>query len=43
MLLPALSGRTLDGEPYELPEDLHKRHSLIVAAFRREQQALVDG
>lgn len=40
--MPALSGRGLDGEPYRPPEDLHKRHSFIVAAFRRGQQALVD-
>jgi len=41
--LPALTGRALDGEPYELPGDLPKRYSFIVAAFRREQQELVDG
>ncbi|MGO8905875.1 MAG: hypothetical protein ACLQMH_09670 [Solirubrobacteraceae bacterium] len=40
--LPVLAGRSLDGEPYELPGDLPKRYSFIVAAFRREQQALVD-
>ncbi|HME04459.1 MAG TPA: SRPBCC family protein, partial [Solirubrobacteraceae bacterium] len=40
--LPTLSGRALDGEPYELPGDLRKRHSFLIAAFRREQQALVD-
>jgi carbon monoxide dehydrogenase subunit G len=40
--LPALSGRALDGKPYELPGDLPKRYGLIVVAFRREQQALID-
>ena len=41
-MLPRLSGRDLDGERYELPEDLSRRCSFIVAAFRREQQELVD-
>ncbi len=40
--LPALSGRNLDGDRYELPRDLRKQYSFIVVAFRREQQALVD-
>jgi carbon monoxide dehydrogenase subunit G len=40
--LPALSGRALDGEAYELPDDLQKAYSLLVVAFRREQQELVD-
>jgi carbon monoxide dehydrogenase subunit G len=40
--LPTLSGRALDGEPYELPDDLRKQHTFLIAAFRREQQALVD-
>lgn len=40
--LPTLSGRALDREPYELPDDLRKQHSFLIAAFRREQQALVD-
>jgi len=39
---PRISGRSLDGERYELPEDLVSRWNLIVAAFRREQQELVD-
>jgi carbon monoxide dehydrogenase subunit G len=41
--LPRLSGRALDGEPYEFPDELRKHHSFLIAAFRREQQALVDG
>lgn len=40
--LPALSGRNLDGDHYELPRDLPKDYNVLVAAFRREQQALVD-
>jgi len=40
--LPPLTGRALDGEPYELPGDLPRRYSFIVVAFRREQQELVD-
>jgi hypothetical protein len=40
--LPALSGRSLDGEPRELPDDLSKSRTFIIAAFRREQQAFVD-
>ncbi len=41
-IFPLLSGRGLDGTSYELPEDLSTPYSFIVAAFRREQQALVD-
>lgn len=40
--LPQLSGRSLDGHHHELPADLRAPHTFIVAAFRREQQALVD-
>lgn len=40
--LPRLSGRALDGEPYEFPEDLPRQHSFLIAAFRRQQQELVD-
>lgn len=40
--LSALSGRSLDGRSYELPGDLAKPYNLLVVAFRREQQALVD-
>jgi carbon monoxide dehydrogenase subunit G len=40
--LSPLSGRSLDGRSYELPGDLAKRYNLLVVAFRREQQAVVD-
>ncbi len=40
--LSALSGRSLDGRSYELPGDLAKPYNLLVVAFRREQQAIVD-
>lgn len=40
--LPPLSGRSLDGRRHRLPDDLRAQHTFIVAAFRREQQALVD-
>lgn len=40
--LPQLSGRSLDGRHHRLPEDLRAQHTFLVAAFRREQQALVD-
>ena len=40
--LPRLSGRSLDGHHHHLPDDLRAQHTFIVAAFRREQQALVD-
>jgi len=40
--LSALSGRSLDGRSYGLPGDLDKPYNLLVVAFRREQQALVD-
>ena len=40
--LPPLSGRSLDGRHHNLPGDLREQHTFIVAAFRREQQALVD-
>jgi len=41
--LSALSGRSLDGRSYELPGDLAKPYNLLVVAFRREQQTLIDG
>lgn len=41
--LPPLSGRSLDGRHHSSPGDLRKQYTFIVAAFRREQQALVDG
>jgi carbon monoxide dehydrogenase subunit G len=40
--LSPLAGRALDGKEYELPSDLANRHNLLVVAFRREQQRLVD-
>jgi carbon monoxide dehydrogenase subunit G len=40
--LSALSGRSLDGRDYELPGDLTKPYNLLVVAFRREQQTVVD-
>jgi carbon monoxide dehydrogenase subunit G len=40
--LSALSGRSLDGRSYELPGDLAKPYNLLVVAFRREQQAVID-
>ncbi len=40
--LPTLSGRSLEGRDLVLPRDLPKPHNLLVAAFHREQQSLVD-
>jgi len=40
--LSPLSGRSLEGRSYELPGDLAKPYNLLVVAFRREQQAVVD-
>ena len=40
--LPPLSGRGLDGGHHRLPDDLRAQRTFIVAAFRREHQALVD-
>lgn len=40
--LPRLAGRSLDGRQHQLPDDLSAQHTFILAAFRREQQALVD-
>jgi carbon monoxide dehydrogenase subunit G len=42
VMLSPLSGRALDGKEYELPGDLAKQHTLLVVAFRREQQRVVD-
>jgi carbon monoxide dehydrogenase subunit G len=41
--LSPLSGRSLAGRNYNLPEDLARPFNLLVVAFRREQQAVVDG
>jgi carbon monoxide dehydrogenase subunit G len=40
--LSPLSGRALDGRSYELPGDLPKPYNLLIVAFKREQQAVVD-
>ena len=40
--LPPLSGRSLHGRHHDLPGDLREQHTFIIAAFRREQQSLVD-
>ena len=40
--LSPLSGRALDGKEYELPGDLANQHNILVIAFRREQQRVVD-
>jgi Polyketide cyclase / dehydrase and lipid transport len=40
--LSPLSGRALDGKEYELPGDLAKQRTLLVVAFRREQQRVID-
>jgi len=40
--LPPLSGRSLDGERYEFPQDLIRPNTFLVLAFRREQQRPVD-
>ena len=40
--LSPMSGRSLDGRSYGLPGDLAKPYNLLVVAFRREQQAVVD-
>ena len=41
--LVPLHGRGLDGRSYRLPYDLDEPLALLVIAFRREQQPLVDG
>lgn len=41
--LAPLDGRSLDGIAYTFPRDLPKPYGLLAVAFRREQQALVDG
>jgi carbon monoxide dehydrogenase subunit G len=40
--LSPLSGRALDGREHDLPGDLAKPHNVLVIAFRREQQRVVD-
>ncbi|HET9124666.1 MAG TPA: SRPBCC family protein [Solirubrobacteraceae bacterium] len=40
--LSTMSGRALDGRSYKLPGDLVKPYNLLVVAFRRQQQAIVD-
>jgi carbon monoxide dehydrogenase subunit G len=41
-MLSPLSGRGLDGKEYELPGDLAKPHNVLIVAFRRDQQRIVD-
>lgn len=42
-VLRPLRARSLDGRDLELPDDLDQPFNLLVVAFRREQQAVVDG
>ena len=39
---PCLSARDLEGRAVSLPDDLGGEHSLVIVAFRREQQPIVD-
>lgn len=41
-VLPTLSGRSLDGEDYQFPRELRRRFGILVLAFRREQQEIID-
>ncbi|HZE05160.1 MAG TPA: SRPBCC family protein [Solirubrobacteraceae bacterium] len=42
-VLHPLSGRALDGRSYQLPAELPAARNLLLVAFRREQQELIDG
>jgi hypothetical protein len=41
-MLSRLASRALGGQEHELPGDLAKRRNLVVVAFGREQQRVVD-
>lgn len=41
-VLHPLSGRALDGRSYQLPADLPAGRNLLLVAFQREQQSLID-
>ena len=40
--LPSIQGKALTGKKFEAPADFDARHNLVIIAFLREQQELVD-
>jgi hypothetical protein len=43
MRFPTIEARDLEGDPYTLPDGLPAGRRLVIVAFRRWQQILVDG
>ena len=41
-VFPAIRASNLNGRPFDLPADLEGERNLVILAFQREQQALVD-
>jgi len=41
-IFPNLSGKNLNGKQYNLPKDLPSEKTLVLIAFEREQQAILD-
>ena len=41
-MFPAVRGSNLNGRPFELPGDFEGERNLVILAFQRQQQALVD-
>ena len=41
-VFPAVRGSNLNGRPFNLPVDLEGERNLVILAFQRHQQALVD-
>ena len=41
-MFPAVRASNLNGRPFELPGDFEGERNLVILAFQREQQALVD-
>lgn len=42
LLFPAVHGSNLAGKEYRLPDDFEGRANIVMVAFKREQQLLVD-
>jgi len=41
-MFPAVRASNLNGRPFDLPGDFEGERNLVILAFQREQQALVD-
>ena len=42
LMFPSVQGKNLEGKEYSLPQDLEGKMNIVIVAFQRNQQMLVD-